>query len=88
MMPLLYYIRHGETDWNTQARLQGQRDIPINANGQAQARVCGGILRDCSRVKKARSISSRARSAAPAKPWRSRAPRSGSIRRRIGLTTG
>ena len=45
-MPLLYYIRHGETDWNTQARLQGQRDIPINAKGRAQARVCGAILRD------------------------------------------
>jgi broad specificity phosphatase PhoE len=45
-MPLLYYIRHGETDWNREARLQGQRDIPINATGRAQARDCAGILRD------------------------------------------
>lgn len=44
--PLLYYIRHGETDWNVQGRLQGQRDIPINANGRAQARRCGEILHD------------------------------------------
>ncbi len=44
--PLLYYIRHGETDWNVQGRLQGQRDIPINANGRAQARRCGEILRE------------------------------------------
>ena len=44
--PLLYYIRHGETDWNVQGRLQGQRDIPINASGRAQARRCGEILRD------------------------------------------
>ena len=43
---LLYYIRHGETDWNRESRLQGQRDIPINANGRAQARACGEILRD------------------------------------------
>jgi probable phosphoglycerate mutase len=42
----LYYIRHGETDWNTQGRLQGQRDIPINANGRAQARAAAEILRD------------------------------------------
>jgi broad specificity phosphatase PhoE len=44
--PLLYYIRHGETEWNTQGRLQGQRDLPINAKGRAQAQRCGEILRD------------------------------------------
>jgi probable phosphoglycerate mutase len=46
MPPPLYYIRHGETDWNREGRLQGQREIPINANGRAQARRCGEILRD------------------------------------------
>ena len=45
-MPLLYYIRHGETDWNREARLQGQRDIPINATGRAQARKCGELLKE------------------------------------------
>jgi probable phosphoglycerate mutase len=44
--PVLYYIRHGETDWNVESRLQGQRDIPINAHGRAQADCCGEILRD------------------------------------------
>jgi len=45
-MPLLYYIRHGETDWNVESRLQGRRDIPINARGRAQARQSGEILRE------------------------------------------
>jgi probable phosphoglycerate mutase len=44
--PRLYYIRHGETDWNVEARLQGGRDIPINATGRAQAHRCGEILHD------------------------------------------
>jgi broad specificity phosphatase PhoE len=44
--PLLYYIRHGETDWNAASRLQGQREIPINQNGRAQARRCGETLRE------------------------------------------
>ncbi|HZQ13770.1 MAG TPA: histidine phosphatase family protein [Pseudolabrys sp.] len=44
--PLIYYIRHGETDWNVEGRLQGHQDIPLNARGREQAAHCGAVLRD------------------------------------------
>lgn len=40
-MPTLYFVRHGETDWNREARLQGQKDVPLNALGEAQADSVG-----------------------------------------------
>jgi broad specificity phosphatase PhoE len=43
--PLLYYVRHGETDWNRAGRLQGRRDTSLNARGSEQAIACGEILR-------------------------------------------
>jgi broad specificity phosphatase PhoE len=40
----LYFMRHGETHWNAEARLQGQQDIPLNATGRAQAAEAGRKL--------------------------------------------
>ncbi len=45
-MPVLYYVRHGETDFNVEARLQGRRDTALNARGRQQAADCGELLRD------------------------------------------
>jgi len=44
--PVLFYIRHGETDWNVAGRLQGRHDVPLNIRGRAQASHCGEVLRD------------------------------------------
>jgi broad specificity phosphatase PhoE len=43
-MPTIYYIRHGETEWNAQGRLQGAQDTPLNDRGRKQAACAGGIL--------------------------------------------
>lgn len=42
----LCLIRHGETIWNTEKRLQGHTDTPLNSHGESQARQMAQALRN------------------------------------------
>jgi len=50
MSMLAYFIRHGQTDWNAENRLQGQADTDLNALGRSQAsengRKLAGLIAD------------------------------------------
>jgi probable phosphoglycerate mutase len=42
---MIYLLRHGETEWNREGRLQGHGDSPLTERGLAQAVAMGGALR-------------------------------------------
>lgn len=43
-MPTLLLVRHGETDWNRAGQIMGERPVPLNARGEAQAAALAAIL--------------------------------------------
>ena len=42
----IVFVRHGQTSYNAENRLQGQRDTPLDGKGRAQAGAVGRFLRD------------------------------------------
>lgn len=41
---MIYLLRHGQTEFNTEGRYQGQMDSPLTDLGRWQARACGALL--------------------------------------------
>lgn len=44
--PEVYILRHGETRWNAENRMQGELNSPLTLKGEADAARQGEILRD------------------------------------------
>ena len=51
-MSQLIMIRHGETGWNVEKRKQGRNDQPLNARGEAQARLAAEYVKANYAIKK------------------------------------
>lgn len=41
---MIYLLRHGQTEFNTEGRYQGQLDSPLTDLGRRQVRACGRLL--------------------------------------------
>ena len=43
---MIYFVRHGETDYNIKGMIQGQLDIPLNSTGIKQAEELSSLLKN------------------------------------------
>lgn len=44
-MGRLYIVRHGQTEWNAQGRIQGHTDVDLSDYGRQQAQAVASTLR-------------------------------------------
>jgi probable phosphoglycerate mutase len=51
-LKLLYVLRHGQTEWNVQRRMQGRLNSPLTAEGRTQADAHGKVLKQLGGVDK------------------------------------
>ena len=69
----LYFVRHGETEWNVKKKIQGKTDIPLNENGIRQAKelACQLVEEDISvkHVYHSRHVSLQKRCMRPVFRW-------------------
>lgn len=47
MLEKIYLVRHGETEWNLQSRVQGSTDVPLADSGRQQVRSLASALDRC-----------------------------------------
>lgn len=47
---LFYLVRHGQTDWNKEGKIQGTTDILLNETGHKQAKQLAIVLREKNKV--------------------------------------
>lgn len=48
---LIIFVRHGQTEWNVQKRMQGREDIPLNEQGLKEATItANGIKSACEKT--------------------------------------
>ena len=48
----LYLVRHGETDWNIENKIQGRTDTELNEKGRQQAQELAGVLEKGYRIRR------------------------------------